>query len=491
MLYFGTRKSHDWHEKVNSTARRGGQQPLVSGALNSAFPWAELRLHTDLYLRKKGDISPEERDRYLLALIQKHGTMHIAVAACAHKMSTDALRGFMANELQTAQGIETQGTKAILGSNQVQFLKAIVTAHHANPLTFSESDSQVAQALIRSSASNLRSTSQHLETLVKLMITGIPSHSFAYLFVQRMVHGYAARFSNEMQALRDSCSWLKARAETEWLAMLLVQPFESSVGKAEAIAILSVRFPDWRIWAEWGESDTQLAQALDACQQPDPVSPSNSVWHISNAITSASRRLERLIKIQIAVVPMKNSFVYLDARKQTQVISAELSLQVQILKNSHQWLAAYKETEWFPMLLDPLLQSSAEASEVIELLGAQFPDWKAWAGWGHSDSQLAQTLCSALDDGMSSQKLKIMVGLLIAGVPSQSLLHSSIHWLTRNLSIELAQMLQDLRQEGAETVSVAFDALRPVWGAVFGTGESNTSGGTWTYGLESMGCVVS
>jgi hypothetical protein len=144
------------------------------------------------------------------------------VAACAHKISINALRKFLSCELQKAQGIKIRGVEVIWCQNQVQILEAVITAHHANPLTFTESDSQVAQALVQIFATNLKSTTQDPEALVKLTIAKIPSHSFHYPYIRRMIQGYAARLSSEIKALKDTCSWFQAHRETRWFSTLLV-----------------------------------------------------------------------------------------------------------------------------------------------------------------------------------------------------------------------------------------------------------------------------
>jgi hypothetical protein len=450
MFHFNTQKSHEWHEKINKTVKTAQRNPLfISGSPNPAFPWAKLRLHTDIYLKKKGDLRPEECDKRLLSLIQKHGAIQIAVAACAHKMSPEFLKSYIIGQLDSAR-LKARGSEAILSPNQVQLLEAVAVAHYVNRFTFTDADSQLAESLIRCSASDLTSSSQKLETIMKLLIAGILNDLPISQLVRRMAHGYSTKLSAEVQVLKDSSSWLKAHAETAWLSMFLVQPQLASREQIAAMEMLSARFPDWRIWAEWDESDSQLAQALNASRQPSPVHVTRSEWDLPVSAPSPSQSLERLVKVQLARIPRKNSFVYLDARDRTRILSAELSLYVRTLMDSHELLMAHNETEWLSALLDESLQSSVEVLEVKELLGAQFPDWRAWAEWRESDTQLAYALipCFAHDNGKASQKLKIVIDLLMAGVSSQSILHSKVHNLAQTFSVELAQMLHALGLEG-------------------------------------------
>ena len=63
MGFFGKRKSSHWHQKINATA--AGKYPLevaleesinLTPVPNPKYPWAQLRLHTDLYLKTKGQL---------------------------------------------------------------------------------------------------------------------------------------------------------------------------------------------------------------------------------------------------------------------------------------------------------------------------------------------------------------------------------------------------------------------------------------------------
>jgi hypothetical protein len=398
----------------------------------------------------------------LLALIREHEAIQIAVAACAHKMSPQTLRAFIGDRLKTVGGVQTRGLGIGLGPTQIRFLEAIVLAHHVNPLTFPESDSQLAQTLLRCSASDSNCTSQKLETVVKLLIVGIPSHSFVSSFVRSMLHGYCAKLSAEIQALERSSSWLKAHGETEWLSMLLFGPLDASPEEKETVEILCKRFPDWKMWAEWNESDSQLVQALDACRQV-VVDGSQSVGRLSfpvpPTISSTSQLLERLVKAQIARSRRKLPNLCQDARKVMAIISAQLTSEVQSLKMSHQWLMAHEKTEWLLLLLDPSLQSSPESREVIEQLAAQFPDWRAWAEWNVSDSQLAEAVeaCLKLEVFLDASKpipltisstsrlLERLIKAQIAGSPRKlPNLCQDARILTQIISTQLAGQVHTL-----------------------------------------------
>lgn len=240
----------------------------------------------------------------------------------------------------------------ILYPNQVHILEAIVTAHHVNSLTFTSLDSQAAQELIRCAASVDMSPSKCLETVMTLLVAAVSRHSFAYPYACMMARRYSAKLSDQIRDLKESHAWLKAHAETEWFSELLTQSTERG---RDAISILSAGFNDWRIWAEWSELDSQLAQAVEAYLRPSPTA--GSIGQI----------LEQLIKAQISGNRMRNPFVYQDARMLTPECSRNLSSIVQILVNSHQWLTAHAETKWLAMFLDRSLQSVPGAVEVMEV----------------------------------------------------------------------------------------------------------------------------
>jgi hypothetical protein len=213
MVRFGHRQNDCWRQKVNRTV--GLQYPLQakSEEPNPDFPWAEARLHTDRYLKKKGKTTQQERDTLLRTLIQMHGATITLVAACAHAMSPEAVRSLLADESEAVTGE---------GSKRLRFLRAVVAAHYVNPraITESESNDALGAMQLRASCSALTS-SQRLEKLIRLLIAGNPSHSLTYPYISRMTQISSIELSRQVQALRNSCSWLKVHAETKWLSMLL------------------------------------------------------------------------------------------------------------------------------------------------------------------------------------------------------------------------------------------------------------------------------
>lgn len=442
MVQFGQRQSDCWRAKINGTV--GFQYPLLapSEKPNPNFPWAEARLHTDLYLEKKGKITQQERDTLLRTLIQTHGATITLVAACAHAMSPEAVRSLLADENETVTD---------QGSRRLRFLRGVVVAHHVNPRAITESESNEALGAIQLRASHSTlSSSQRLEKLIRLLIAGNPSHSLTYPYIRRMAQIGSVELSSQVKALRDSCSWLKAHTETKWLSILLDDSIRSSIGGEAAIELLSMEFPAWKAWAEWGASDLQLAQALNPYSTSNTISTSQDLGIILKAVTSTSRNLEIIINAVIGGIT-SNLFPSLHIRGMIRSYSSDLSLKIKALTNSGLWLRAHAETEWLSGLLDLPLTASIETREAMKLLQEEFPDWSAWAKWGESDSQLTQTLIPYYALGSSATGWNpnmILPSLVMAGIPTQSLLRPKIHSLVLEFSDDLAEKLQALKAEG-------------------------------------------
>lgn len=331
-----------------------------------------------------------------MLLVQKHehDSIQISIAAVAHRMSPDALRSFLNSGLKTAQAIGTEeGLERVLGPTDVVVFEAVVIAHYVNPSTFTDSDSLAAQALRRCYTSESRSASQNLEELVSLLIAGILGLSLAYPYLIQVAQWYATKLGTEIQSLKESYSWLKAHAETAWLAILLIEPPELSKGHLEAAEILNVRFPDWKSWAEWSESDSRLAQVIEECWLSGLSNPADDTVSDALATSTVSRNLERLVRTFIAGVPMKKpSLMCQEACKRMRQYSAEFSNYVRTLRCRSQWLAAHVETEWLAMFVFEPMEVCKEQLEVVKILNELFPEWPSWALWSEADSQLAQVL---------------------------------------------------------------------------------------------------
>jgi len=435
MVFFRARHSRDWHEEVHATAT---SYSLTTEGFplwpDTKFPWDQLKSHTEIYLKKKGKIDQQERDRRLDFLIQWHRILHngefvFCIAACAGFMSAEALKSLLAKELNTVAGDDTR---------LISFLYATTTVHQRNSLAVTKSDSDLAITLLQCySSSGSMTVRQKLEMLVSLWIVGISPDSFAYSRVPALIRIYAKELSSWAQSLKDSCKWLEVREETEWLlGVLALSRSSPTSGCLEATRILDESFPDWQKWAEWKQCDTELAQHLVSLP--------------SLLVTSPEKALEYLIRGQIAINSKSTSYVYEHACKAIRRTSSDLARQVAALKESCRWLEAHKETAWLSILLDPSNMLFSGAVVSTTLLDVEFPEWRSWASWDEQDSELAKVLhsCQVLDPTTAGQHLKTLIQFILAGIRKTSLLYYHILDLARKLSSHLSTTLQSLKANG-------------------------------------------
>jgi hypothetical protein len=357
VIRLGERHSRGWLEKVKATAQPDCQVISSSGILNESFPWDQLNRHTESYLKKKGKIGQAERDKRLRNLIKKHGILHVSVAACARFMSPESVKSLLADELQKATNDETKFP---------QFLQATAAAHHENPSAVTEVDSQLARTLISCSDSDSTTDSQRLETLIKRFIAGIPSDSFAYPRICRLIKKLSVLLASHVAALKESGDWLGAHKETGWLSTLLDPSNKSSTGALQAIEVLEGEFPHWRAWAEWSEQDSQLAEALIPCHKPDSTTP--------------GQNLKILIKYLLDGIPTR-SLLHSDVQSLARKFCKELPTKLNALKLDGRWWMAYKEAECLSMLLRPSSEISLGYEYVVHLLDEEFAAWRPWAQW--------------------------------------------------------------------------------------------------------------
>ena len=92
-MKFKTSQSNAWHKSINDAV--GQRKPT-----DADFPWTALENHTGYYLQKKGKLSADQVDEYLVALIKKHPSKEVAIAACAQRLSLHSIRNLLHNDLR-------------------------------------------------------------------------------------------------------------------------------------------------------------------------------------------------------------------------------------------------------------------------------------------------------------------------------------------------------------------------------------------------------
>jgi Poly(ADP-ribose) polymerase catalytic domain len=231
-------QSTNWHRQVEATA-------ATHGALNTdqlyghSSPLIQLKGHTDLYLKKKGNLTSSERDARLIALIRAQSLKDVAVVACAHALSPQALRDLLLGELQLDPRIQV---------DSLLYLHAIVASHHANPGAVSLFEAQFAQAMITLSSHNALAIGHDLQIFAMRMTTlitaGIPTDLFMSPVVNEIPRRACANFATQLEHMELERLWVRAHSATSWLSTL---PGTSPITEQ----LLSGSFPTWRIWAAW------------------------------------------------------------------------------------------------------------------------------------------------------------------------------------------------------------------------------------------------
>src|SRR4051794_17120683 len=135
MVFLSQRHSNGWHQKIDATA--AGKHPSLNALSDQTFPWDALRWHTEIYLGKKGTLTVEEKDKRLVGLIQNHAAKDIAIAACGHAMTSQAVRNLLLSELSVIS--DNPGLLACL--------QIVITARRANPGAVTDAEAFQAEVL--------------------------------------------------------------------------------------------------------------------------------------------------------------------------------------------------------------------------------------------------------------------------------------------------------------------------------------------------------
>ena len=176
---------NNWHRNVAATA--GTAQPT-----DVDFPWTQLQKHTEIYVKKKGKLTPEQLDERLLALIEKHTAKEVAIAACAHAISSQNVR-----RLLTADLYVDPGSYFGLAS----YLQAIVAANHVKPEAASQSEASWAELIAQSVTTVPEQTlGEQLWKIVTHLTNGVTADS---LFAQPHHYACTHRLPGFRSAIRD------------------------------------------------------------------------------------------------------------------------------------------------------------------------------------------------------------------------------------------------------------------------------------------------
>ncbi|MCJ1386186.1 hypothetical protein MMC17_009312 [Xylographa soralifera] len=284
MGFFGKRKSGHWHRKIDATAV--GKHPLEATleesvdlipVLNLKYPWTELKLHTDLYLKTKGQLGLPERDRRLVALFLEHGAKDIAMAACGHAMSPPTISRLLADNLNV-------DTHNCYGLSLLSLLQVVVIANHVNPNAVSEIEAHCARILIPFSESDTMATGGSLEAVFQLLIVGVPRRSLLFPHFETLARKIFTDFGTRLGMLSCNNQWSQAHTLTVQLWTSPEGFLELDPDNLQPKELLDGVLPNWRAWAKWkpmvnrlhlweelGDRDRKALQDLLALEGPDFV----------------------------------------------------------------------------------------------------------------------------------------------------------------------------------------------------------------------------
>lgn len=227
-----------WHRQVGATIAGQPDLDVRSDGIQH-FPFAQLQAHTCEYLKKKGRLTPDERDTRLIALVKDHSAKDVAIVACAHALSPRAVRDLLRGELH----VDLCNHLSVL-----VYLRAVVRVNHANRDAVTGLEAQSAQALIKLASPDVMHIREQLHIfavrMTALMRAGAPDNPLLHHVVDGILRSAYTNFGAQMEAMRFEKKWLQAHAAANWLSTL---PGPSP----NMERLLDDVFPNWRIWAAW------------------------------------------------------------------------------------------------------------------------------------------------------------------------------------------------------------------------------------------------
>ncbi|KAF2268921.1 hypothetical protein CC78DRAFT_331302 [Lojkania enalia] len=241
---FGKKKSDEWHKQIDSTA--GTLRPA-----DQRFPWSFISKHTDYYLKKKGKLAQTDIDIRLALMIEGHEARDVAVAACAHVMSPQAIRALLNIELNVAPatfyGLE-------------MYLQCIIAANYCNSKTFTDLEAQWATHLLPYATHGNDTAGRYLQGFCALLrVTDVPNMSILPDFSILASRAFKY-FALQLEDLKLRCAWVNAHSTTAWMASLTNNsPATTPPGHLLPEHILDSQFPIWRIWALWKPNLERIA----------------------------------------------------------------------------------------------------------------------------------------------------------------------------------------------------------------------------------------
>ena len=232
-MKFKTSHSDAWHKSINDTV--GQRKPT-----DANFPWTALQNHTGYYLQRKGNLSADQVDQYLLALIKKHPSKQAAVAACAQALSLHSIRNLLRNDLR----VDLEGTDAL----QVQgYFETIIIANHVNAKAVSHDEAKSARCLLQYSIASEpeRAPALWLYSVLPLLRAAPAPDLLLQDEIHRIASALCSGVATQLKDLRRENKWLEAKESIRWLTAAFI------TSNSPQELLLDTLLPAWRAWAAW------------------------------------------------------------------------------------------------------------------------------------------------------------------------------------------------------------------------------------------------
>ncbi|KAF2170457.1 hypothetical protein M409DRAFT_19278 [Zasmidium cellare ATCC 36951] len=230
-----------WHKQIDNTAN--GLRPV--SAHDDAFflfPWAQLRLHTDEFLRKQ-KTPAAEYDVVLTGLITTHADKVVALAACAHALSEPAVAEVLTAFSQREGYLE-------------DYLQAFVAAGHGK--SHAAGDAAWATTLVAvhgATASPNPSPAVLHAVFLQSVNKPLPIDPILRCKVPDVVRPLLSKFNVALGNWQKSQDWTSALP----LQSVLSKIDEGMNGRLPLLEeLLQADVPKWRHWAAWRPNTDRL-----------------------------------------------------------------------------------------------------------------------------------------------------------------------------------------------------------------------------------------
>ena len=223
-MKFKGRQSDAWHKHISDTV--GQRKPT-----DADFPWTALQNHTGYYLKKKEKLSADEIDECLLALIKKHPSKEVAIAACAHESSVRAIQSLLRNDFKP----------------DPEYLQIIVAGNHVNSGAVSDIEAHWARCLLDYPAAGepSRALAQWFYNVLPLLPAWPTPDLLLQDDIRRLARTVCTCVAKQLEDLRHNNQWSEAEILIGWLSTA------SIIDDSSQKHLLDTFLPAWRAWAVW------------------------------------------------------------------------------------------------------------------------------------------------------------------------------------------------------------------------------------------------